>query len=141
MKNCNEKFKSNEKLHQWYIIWQYFVKNNIFSASNHNVINIYIWHHIFFVTFWSNIILFKIDQYIKSNLLVYNFSMLFLKKRILLVPYSRIFFCHEAKQNVKYFICVWFSDYGLLVKNGQQWKAFRSVYNMTIFTKKLTNYG
>ena len=67
--------------------------------------------------------------------------MLLLKKNIIgcllqnIYIYIYISFCHEAKENVKYFISAWFLDHGLLVKNDQQWKTFRFVYNMTIFRK------
>ena len=47
-----------------------------------------------------------------------------------------IFSYHGAEENVKYFCSTWFSDHCLLVKNDQQWKTFRMIYNMVMFERK-----
>ena len=48
------------------------------------------------------------------------------------------------KVNVKYFFSAGFSDHCFLVKNDQQWKSFRMIYNMARFARKknslLTSY-
>ena len=38
---------------------------------------------------------------------------------------------------MNYFFSAWFSDRALLVKNDQQWKTFRMIYNMTMFWKRI----
>ena len=40
---------------------------------------------------------------------------------------------HRAKE----IFSAWFSDHGLLVKNDQQWKTFRKIYNMAILENKI----
>ena len=47
-----------------------------------------------------------------------------------------IFSYHRAKENVKYFFSAWFLEHGLLVKNYQQWKTFRMIYNIAMFGRK-----
>ena len=52
------------------------------------------------------------------------------------IPVAPCFSYHKIKENVKYFFSAWFLDHGLLVKNDQQWKTFREIFNMTMFRKK-----
>ena len=58
-------------------------------------------------------------------------KMNFISSLVLIFPYYR------AKENVKYFYSTWFSDHGLfLIKNDQQWKTFRMIYNKAMYGRK-----
>ena len=85
-----------------------------------------------FLTYWSHNVLLKTGQQTKSNQLNYNLSVL-REKRISVAAWFRFFSYHRATENVKYLFSTWFSGHGLLVKNNQQWKTFRMVFNNAMF--------
>ena len=104
-----------------------FKKNKLyFSPSRWWLNEVHIWPCTFFLTLWSHSVLLRICQHTKSNLMIYNLSML---KKI-------NFSSSLLTLNVKYFYSVWFSDHGLLVKNNQHLKTFQMLYDMAMFRKK-----
>ena len=122
----------NERPFEWYIMWQYFKK--VFSSGQgwrNNVLHLT--SKFIFLTYWSHDVLIKIDLHTKSNLITFEYAS---KKMNFGGSLLSIFSYHEAKENVKYFFSAWFSDHGLLVKNDQQWKTFRMMYNMAMFERK-----
>ena len=98
------------------------------------VIKFYILHQIlFFLHFEATVSCLKLSAH-KEQPNTHDLSML-IKKWILVAP---CFTYHSVKENVNYFFSAWFSDYGFLGKNDQQWKTFRVIYNMTMFQKKIS---
>ena len=129
---------------EWYTMREYLEKKHFFSSSQwwRNK-DLYMTSYFIFLAFWSHSVLSKVNEHTKSNLMIYNLSML--KKIIPVVSYFKFHRAlenftklnHRAKENFKYFFSAWFSDHDLLLKNNQQWKNFRMVNNMTMVRNKL----
>ena len=76
---------SNERPIEWYTMWQYLEKNYIFLPASDDAIKTYI---LFFLHFEA-IVLLKVNKHTKSNLMIYNLSML--KKIISVVFYFKFY--------------------------------------------------
>ena len=63
---------SNERPFEWYTMWQYLEKNYIFLPAHDDRIKTYT---LFFLHFEA-IVLLKVNKHTKSNLMIYNLSML-----------------------------------------------------------------
>ena len=81
---------SNERPIEWYTMWQYLEKNYIFLPASDDAIKTYI---LFFLHFEA-IVLLKVNKHTKSNLMIYNLSIL--KKIISVVSYFQF---HRALEN------------------------------------------
>ena len=76
----SKKMISNERPFKWYIIWLYLEK--IFSLpTSYDV-------YFIFPVFWSHSVLIKIGQYTKSNLMIYNFSIVLAIVFVMTVNYD-----------------------------------------------------
>ena len=136
----------HERPFEWYKMWEYLEKSHFFSSSQwwRNK-KLYMTSYFIFLAFWSHSVLSKVNQHTKSNLMIYNLSIL--KKIISVVSYCKFHRALEnftklnhremSIENVKYFFSAWFSDHDLLLKNNQQWKNFRMINNMTMVRNKL----
>ena len=107
---------SNERPFEWYAMWQYLEKNYIFLPASDDAIKTYI---LFFLHFEA-IVLLKVNKHTKSNLMIYNLSML--KKIISVVSYFKFQMSNISFQ----------PDHHLLLKNNQQWQKFWMIDNMTM---------
>ena len=83
---------SNERPFELCTIRQYLEKNYIFLLASDDAIKTYI---LFFLHFEA-IVLLKVNEHRKSNLMIYNLSML--RKIISVVPYFKF---HRALENFK----------------------------------------
>ena len=81
---------SNERHIEWYTMWQYLEKNYIFLPARDDRIKTYT---LFFLHFEA-IVLLKVNKHTKSNLMIYNLSML---KKIISVAFYFKF--HRAFKN------------------------------------------
>ena len=83
---------SNERSFEWYTMWQYLGKTYIFLLASDDTIKTYI----LFSLHFEAIVLLKVNKHRKSNLMIYNLSML--KKIISVVSYFKY---HRALENFK----------------------------------------
>ena len=81
---------SNERPFEWYTMWQYLEKNYIFLPARDDRIKAYT---LFFLHFEA-IVLLKVNKHTKSNLMIYDLSML--KKIISVALYVKF---HRALEN------------------------------------------
>ena len=76
----SKKMISNERPFKWYIIWLYL--ENFFSLpTSYDV-------YLIFPVFWSHSVLIKIGQHTKSNLMIYNFSIVLAIVFVMTVNYD-----------------------------------------------------
>ena len=76
----SKKMISNERPFKWYIIWSYLEK--FFSLpTSYDV-------YLIFPVFWSHSVLIKIGQHTKSNLMIYNFSIVLAIVFVMTVNYD-----------------------------------------------------
>ena len=127
---------SNERHIEWYTMWQYLEKNYIFLPASDDRIKTYT----LFSLHFEAIVLLKVNKHTKSNLMIYNLSML---KKIISVAFYFIFtelskipqcFITELKKmsNISFL-----PDHHLSLKNNQQWQNFWMIYNMTVIRNKI----
>ena len=81
---------SNERPFEWYTMWQYLEKNYIFLPASDDAIKTCI----LFFSHFEAIVLLKVNKHTKSNLMIYNLSIL--KKIISVVSYFQF---HRALEN------------------------------------------
>ena len=81
---------SNERPFEWYTMWQYLEKNYIFLPARDDRIKTYT----LFSLHFEAIVLLKVNKHTKSNLMIYNLSIL--KKIISVVSYFQF---HRALEN------------------------------------------